>query len=470
MWKQTREIVWRSRSVWIITPSVALSVLVGQWFGLFNLLEWSVRDEWVRLRSRDTLADNLVIVTIDETDIRTVGDWPIPDRSLAQLLQRISAQKPRVIGLDIYRDLPQEPGYQQLVQVFRTTPNLFAVEKISGDRVNPSPVLRQLNQIALADLVLDGDRKVRRALLTAQDAKDGNAIKASLATQVAMKYLEADGITLETIDAAKQKFRLGKTIYQPLNNHDAGYSNADLGGFQVLLNWHGDASAFRTVPMRDVLAGRVPPDLMRDRMVLIGSIASSTNDFFGTPYSSSWIRSQQPTPGVIVHANIAYQLVQGAKQSSTALVGFSGWQLAGWVVLWASIGSGGSWWLSSCKTKKTRQPSSQVFRPRLGSTVLWPTLALSGALLGLSYASFEANLLLPVIPTLVTLVGSAVATSNAYKQQQLVETNRLLEQANDQLRDYSKTLEQKVAQRTEQLATARPLMPPTRPRANFWPT
>jgi CHASE2 domain-containing sensor protein/CheY-like chemotaxis protein len=447
MWNQFRGVLRRSRSVLMITPTVALSVVLGQWFGVFNLLEWGVRDEFVRLRASNTRVDSIVVVTIDEADIRAVGNWPIPDQSLAQLIEKIRLQRPRAIGLDLYRDLPQEPGYKRLKQVFSSTPMLIGVEKITGDRVPPSPVLKKLNQVALADLVLDGDRKVRRALLTAEDVKENNTIKAGLATQVAMKYLETEGISLETLDAVQQKFRLGKTIYQPLKNHDAGYSNTDLGGYQILLNWHGDLSTFQTVAMRDVLSGQVDANLMRDRMVFIGSIAPSANDFFGTPYSSSRFAANKPTPGVIIHANIAHQLVQGAKQSSTALVSFSRLGFYIWIGTWSAIGSLGSWWLAS------RNINNQ--RGLLGSRVLWGTVAIISGLVGAAYGAFLGNLIIPVIPTLAVLLGSTIATTNAYKQQQLEDANYLLAIANDQLRDYSKTLEIKVEERTKELAKAK---------------
>jgi CHASE2 domain-containing sensor protein/nitrogen-specific signal transduction histidine kinase/DNA-binding NarL/FixJ family response regulator len=446
MWNPLLGVLRQARSVLVITPTIALSVIVGQWFGVFNLLEWGVRDEFSRLRSTNARANPIVVVTIDEADIRAVGAWPIPDQALAQLIEQIRSQRPRAIGLDLYRDLPEEPGYEHLVQVFRSTPNLVAVEKITGDRVNPPPVLKKLNQVALADLVLDGDRKVRRALLTAQDTKEGNAVKAGLATQVAMKYLEADGITLETLDEAQQKFRLGKTVYQSLKDHDAGYANTDLGGYQILLNWHGDLSAFQTVTMRDVLAGRVDANLMRDRMVFIGSIAASTNDFFGTPYSSSRFAASKPTPGVIIHANIAHQLVEGTT-TSTALIAFPRTGFYGWIVAWAAICSVGSWWLSSRNINNRRGV--------MGGRVLWATLGTTVGLVVTAYAAFLGNVILPVIPALATILGSVVATTNACKQQKLADANQLLAIANEQLRDYSKTLEIKVEERTEQLAKAK---------------
>jgi CHASE2 domain-containing sensor protein/DNA-binding response OmpR family regulator len=440
------------RYLLIVTPSVALTVIGGQALGLFNLPEWKVRDEFFRLQAPEKTADTIVIVTIDEPDIQAVQNWPVPDWALAEMLAKIRAQRPRVIGLDLYRDLPVGKGHEQLTKLFQTTPTLIGVEKIIGDRVPPPPELQKRNQVAIADLVLDGDRHIRRALLTAADPKQNDTIKAGLATQVALKYLEADGITLESIDPQQQKFRLGQTTFTPLSHQDAGYGSADLGGYQVLLNWYGAETAFQTITMQDVLQGKIPADLMRDRIVLIGSIAPSTNDFFATPFSASWFSAKTPTPGVVVHANIAYHLVQAAKLGRVNLRGFSGKEFALWITLWALIGSGVSGWVASRRIQKRL----------LGNHGLGITVGMSGVLLGGAYGLFLSGTLIPITPALAALIGSTITTTLVVKQKNLEDTNRQLETvnhqletANSQLLDYSKNLEAKVEERTHELVQAK---------------
>ncbi|AFZ55789.1 integral membrane sensor hybrid histidine kinase [Anabaena cylindrica PCC 7122] len=445
MWRKFQTFIQNTRSVLIITPSIALTVMIGQSLGIFNLPEWKLRDEWMRLAPSENMADEIVIITIDEGDIKSVGKWPVPDWALAELLAKIRSQQPRAIGLDLYRDLPEGRGYEQLVQIFRTTPNLIGVEKIIGERVNPPPELKKNDQVGLADSVLDSDRHVRRALLTAKDEQDDGKIKAGLGTLVALKYLEVEKITLESIDEKQQKFQLGKAIYEPLSNQEAGYGDADIGGYQILLKWHGSETAFRTVAMRDVLAGKIPANLMRDRMVFIGSTATSTNDFFSTPFSSTLISAQKPTPGVVVHANIALQLVRGAKTGTTTLHGVTGNIFLLWIILWTVIGSTGSWWLASARTGK--------WIP--GGKILWATVVISTTLMVSGYGIFLLGLLIPVTPTLAAFIGSVVATTNAYKQQKLEQANHQLEIANTQLLDYSKTLETKVEERTHELLEAK---------------
>ena len=404
-----------------------------------------MRDEFFRLRPKGSVEKQVVVVTIDETDIKLTKKWPISDQVLAQTIINLRAQKPRIIGLDLYRNLPENPGHQQLEEVFRTTPNLIGVEKITGDRVEPAPVLKQQNQIALADLVTDSDQKLRRALLSAQDTKDKGSVKSGLATQVALKYLEAKGISLQPLEITQQKFRLGQMIFTPMRHREAGY-NGDVGGYQILMNWHGSTAAFPTIPLRDVLANQIPPDLLRDRIVLIGSIAPSTNDFFNTPYDSSWFSSEDRMPGVVVHANIISQLIRSALDGRSLLRGWSGFWQDVWISAWATLGTAGLWFLLSQGERR---------RKILGGRALWGSVAASGVLIGGGYIAFLNGILVPIMPPLAAFIISAIATTNAYKQQKLERTNQQLELANSQLLDYSKNLEAKVEERTQELAQAK---------------
>jgi adenylate cyclase len=413
--------VGQFKTVAALSVGIAASAIALNHWGFFNLIEWAIRDQWVRLHASSTVEERIIVVTIDESDLKAVGDWPIPDAVLAQLLEKVRQQQPRVIGLDLYRDLPEEPGHKQLVQVFRSTPNLIGVEKITGDRVNPPPVLMQLNQVALADMVLDSDRSVRRALLTAEDK---GQVKAGLAAQAALKYLEAEGISLETIDAEQQKFRLGKAVFTPLRTTEANYGSADVGGYQILLNWWGNTSNYKTVSLRDVLADRIKPGSMRDRIVLIGSTAASSNDFFETPYSSSWnFQTQSAMPGVIVHANIVSQLLHSALNGRPVLRGFTWPSQWLWIVTWTVLGTAGSWFVAKQRTSNNSWTS-----------IRWAAFLSLGVLCGSSYVTFSFGYIIPVTAPAIAFILGVVGSTNAYKQKCLVDANRALS-------EYSKTLE-----------------------------
>jgi CHASE2 domain-containing sensor protein/nitrogen-specific signal transduction histidine kinase/DNA-binding NarL/FixJ family response regulator len=439
---------YRSRRCLSVAPIVTLGIVSIQAIGGFNLPEWEARDAFFRLRTQQQLQkkkSDIIVVTIDEQDLQQVGDWPIPDGVLARLITKIRDQKPTAIGMDLYRDLPVGKGYEELKTVFQNTPMLIGVEKIISDRVPPPPELKKLGQVGIADLILDSDRRVRRALLTANDEKENNTIKPGLATQVALTHLKTKGIELKVTDEAKNQYQLGKTSYRELAPGEGSYTDKDSGGYQIFLNWIGDNDQFQQVKMRDLLADRVSPETLRDRMVFIGSTASSTNDFFGTPYSQSWLGLDKPTAGVMIHANIAHQLTVGALGQSTQLQGLTPHLTYGWISGWAVAATFISWGIADRIHRKKLPVGSLFFATGCGAMLI----------VTMAYGAFLQGWLIPVVPTLSTLASSAIVLTLAHKQQRLEESNAQLETANHQLRDYSKTLELKVQERTQELCIAK---------------
>lgn len=79
--------------------------------------------------------------------------------------------------------------------------------------------------------------------------------------------------------------QLGSTIFKHIEKDRGGYQNSDTGGYQVLLNYRSAANVAQQVTLTEVLAGSVDPNLVCDRIVLIGVTAPSLNDYFLTPYS-----------------------------------------------------------------------------------------------------------------------------------------------------------------------------------------
>ena len=131
---------------------------------------------------------------------------------MAQAINNIKAQQPRAIGLDIIRNLPVEPGHEELVNLFKSTPNLFGIEKVVNPGISPPITLDQLEQVGFADIVQDADYNVvRRALLSIADDED--EVQYSLAMKLALYYLEVEEITPEPLDDEQLKVRLGDTIF-----------------------------------------------------------------------------------------------------------------------------------------------------------------------------------------------------------------------------------------------------------------
>ncbi|MEQ9367604.1 MAG: adenylate/guanylate cyclase domain-containing protein [Coleofasciculus chthonoplastes F3-SA18-01] len=397
MWATLRKQLWQWRGVFIAAPTVAGIVIGLRWAGWLQELELAALDQFFRWRPPEAVDSRIVIVEIDEQDIQKLGNWPPSDRTLAQLLNRLKQQQPRAIGLDLYRDLPVEPGHQELVEVFKSTPNLIGIRKVAGDAegtaVNPPPGLNELGQIGANDLVVDSDGKVRRSLLSL--GTPAGEIIPSFSTMLALTYLEAEGITLEQVDEAGTQYRLGQAIFTRFNKHDGGYVRTDAGGFQIISNFRNLRQGFQSISFTDVLEGKIPKDWGYDRVILIGITGESVADNFFTPYSRGLVSR---SAGVEIHADVVSQMLSAALAGRPLIQVWSEpWEIL-WIVVWTVVGAILTWGQRYQGGVTVRSPVKVV------SLIL-----VGGGLVGGCYWAFLQGWWIPVVPPILGLTGSAIA-------------------------------------------------------------
>lgn len=388
-WTKLKQQIWEWRGVWMTAPVVTGIVLALRLTGLLQTLEWAALDEFFRRRPVESPDPAIVIVGIDESDLQVIGKWPISDAVLAKLINKIKQHRPSAIGLDLYRDLPVEPGQADLVQVFKTTPNLIGIEKKVGDPDSPAirsaSVLQQLGQVGVNDIVPDADGKIRRGLLIWFNETGDWA--ESLGLKLAQLYLAPRGITP---DPEAPELQLGGATFIRFQANDGGYVQADDGGYQILLNFRGPARSFQKVSVMEVLQDRISQNLLRDRIVLIGPTAPSLKDFFYTPYSGGWTQTPEQTAGVEIQAHLASQVVNSALFDRP---GISVWAAPLewlWIFGWAVVGAIAGW------------------RFRTARLIPIVMLVLSSVLIGGCFLAFLGGWWLPVVPPVLTLVGSVI--------------------------------------------------------------
>ena len=348
--------------------------------------ELTLYDQFFQFRQPALSNSRITIVTIDESDLQQIRRFPIPDQVLAEALQKIDAQAPRLIGLDLYRDLPVEPGHQQLTELLGSLPNLIGIEKAVGSQIAPPAVLNQQGRVGFADQVLDDDGKVRRALLT---VRNQTGLHESLALKLALAYLEAEEIAPKALPHQPSAMRLGQARIFPFRPYDGGYVRADAGGYQILSNYRGPIDRFQTYSIRQVLADDVPDEAVRHRIILIGSTAESVNDLFQTPYSSRWFGPSAQMSGVTIHANILSQLLASSLDGRPMLRTWP--EGVEWLWTWACavVGTGIAWWLKGSR----RIVAAGI----LGSVMIVSTC----------YLAFLAGWWLPLLPG---VLGWAIAS------------------------------------------------------------
>jgi CHASE2 domain-containing sensor protein len=244
--------------------AIALVILV-RLTGTLQLIEWVTLDSFLRLRPSEPIDERVVIVGIDEEDIRRIGDYPIPDREIAKLLLTLQKYQPRVIGLDIVRNIPVEPGHTELVAAFKDIKNLIAVEKVIPDTIKP-PLDLPPKQIGFADYLSDNDGKVRRALLGTKRPEDDKKYVFSLPLLLAETYLKAEGIEIDNGIRDREAMRFGSTELPRFFPILGATCELMILEFRLLLNYRNGRQRFRTLSLRDIndIEAGSNPNVLRD--------------------------------------------------------------------------------------------------------------------------------------------------------------------------------------------------------------
>jgi len=381
----------------LVIAGVSLTtILLGiRQFGGLEPLELTAYDQMLRLRPVPPLDTRILIVGITEADLRSQQRWPLSDQVMADMLSQLQRHQPKVIGLDLVRNFPNDPGHQAFVRELQR-PNVITIRTLGNA---PDEAVKSLpeappKQVGFSDIIVDTDGVVRRSLVFAADDQQ---TATSFAMQIAMTYLSSQG----SVTAANELV-LGRQIFRPLQANSGGYQTTDSRGYQLLLNYHRPDTPARIVPLSAVLQGRVEPAWAKDHIVVIGATAPTLKDSFYTPYSAM-LQGNPRMAGVVVHAQMISQILTAA-QGGRSLFWFWPESLEIlWIVGWGMAGGILAWWAQ---------------RP------LWLVVGGTGllaALFGLSYGLLVNGGWVPVAaPALAAIaIGSfTVAQQMQYARQQ----------------------------------------------------
>lgn len=365
--------------------------------GGLEALELAVYDAFVRLQPAPASpGPPVTIVSMSDEEIVESGQWGLTDRKLARALRAILSAEPRAIGVDLFRDLPVAPGSEELEAVFKEDPRIVMVSKFGPDPVPPPPALAGTERVGFNDVVVDPGGVVRRGLLFLDD---GTTFSVSLALRLALLYLRPLGISPAPAPDNPGCIKLGAAVMPPLESGDGPYESADARGYQFLLDFSDPEDRIPVVSLAAVLRGTPDPGALRDRVVLVGTMAQTVKDFFYTPRSRG-VRSRQEVFGVVLHAQIASQLIRLALGRSVPLGLPSQVQEIAWIVFWGLLGGAAGLW--------ARTPL------RFAANGLAGTLGLSVA----AFGAFVFRWWVPLVPpVLAWLLSAGLVTAYVSKQE-----------------------------------------------------
>ncbi|MFM7439549.1 MAG: CHASE2 domain-containing protein [Snowella sp.] len=230
------------QSVWVIAfLSVLMTGAIG-WAkqqGRLQFLELLVYDYLVQLQPKQPIDSRLLVVGITEEDIANQKRWPLSDETIAQLLINLEKFQPKVIALDLFRDIPHPPGQEALEKVLASD-NVIVANQLPSSSDDPgvsAPPRIPRERIGFVDLVIDPDNVVRRGLLGV-GSSSGKRHFPSFALQTSLKYLADSKLALKF---TPHSLTLGQTQIKRLQADSGGYQlpASEVAGWQTLLRFRG---------------------------------------------------------------------------------------------------------------------------------------------------------------------------------------------------------------------------------------
>lgn len=335
-----------------LCAGVLVSIVRWSGCGFLELIDSRTVDYRLLQRGVQPASSEVVIVAVDDASLAEIGRWPWPRRVRAQLIRRLEEAGAAVIGVDAVdseagtsacaAELPERfPGVaeeqwtefrtallaasqddRELAEAIRdsgrtvlgyffnldgpfgpTTARASRYNAVqSADRrghrkaiearsvVGNLPELNEAaREVGYFNVVPDSDGFVRRYPLV---IRFGEEFFLPLPLAMLRVYRPESPLALRFAEFGVEAVRFGTRAVPVAENGE------------MLLNYRGPGHTFRHVSAVDVLAGRVPAEVFRDRLVLIGVTARAVYDIRVTPFDPVF-------PGVEIHATVLDNILRG---------------------------------------------------------------------------------------------------------------------------------------------------------------
>ena len=324
----------KNRNFYLISLCSLCTFLLLQFFDpplINDHLESKTYDLRLQLRNlvqKQVKSDRIALVVIDEKSIAEIGRWPWSRSVQARLVDRISAGRPKVLGIDImYSERENAVADGELASAIKKAGNVVLATAF----IMPEPGVRVGKPAAPPDFLWDSAFLEVKAVpgidWRAWAAKPitVNPPLAELAGGATLGHVtnqpDMDGVLrweilsvnfgedcYPSLPLQVARIASGLSMKQMSLLGGSGvkfgdsFIRTDLSG-RVLVNYLGKEKTFPYISATDLLNGRVSPEVLRDKIVLLGTSALATYDQKVTPFSADM-------PGVEKNANVVQNIMQ----------------------------------------------------------------------------------------------------------------------------------------------------------------
>ncbi|MCB8822535.1 CHASE2 domain-containing protein [Microvirga rosea] len=248
---------------------------------------------------------SVVIVAIDDRTAQEVGAYPLPRTVIADILTELTRKNPKAIALDLLLvDRSLKESDEKLAAALRKIPSILAAAALFDTKAQPTfteagndllNLPRAQNLFLPLRLFADA-----AAVGSVNIATDRSGVPRHIPLLLNLNDQLVPSFPLRTISVVKER------------NPVLGDNMIEIGdtrirtdiGYMLPLRFYGPAGTIQTVSASDVLNNRVKDDVVRDRIVVIGSTVTGGGDVFPTPFD-------QVLPGAEVLATAISNLAQG---------------------------------------------------------------------------------------------------------------------------------------------------------------
>jgi CHASE2 domain-containing sensor protein len=339
--------------------AVSSLVMVMRSLSWLEPLELAAYDRLMQQRPPETIDPRIVVVEITEADTNR-DRYPISDGVLVEAIELLNQERPAAIGVDIHRAYERGTQHQNLIELFATNSHIFPVCSYSSGNDSYAPPnglteAKLSQQMGFSDLLIDGrstqvnssrldlatqdlsqiqSPKIRRQLLSYEPDLANSTSKCltpySLSFQLAFEYLQQAGVEPMQVNSQLQ-WQFGDVVFEELSSRFGPYQQLEDKSSQIMLNYRSGEPGKR-ITLAQLRSG-VEPQLIENRIVLIGYSASVARDYFNTPYGTM--------PGVWIHAHQTSQLISAVRDGRSLIWALPQWGdwffIFTWSLSWGTI-------------------------------------------------------------------------------------------------------------------------------------
>jgi adenylate cyclase len=240
----------------------------------------------LRLLARGVRAapDSITIVAIDD-DTAAKKSYPLPRAELAHLVESIAGFEPRVIALDLLLlDRGPDSADAALASALGSRPSVIATAAVFADATQQLEATEpgSLARLPRADRFLS-------PLKVFSDRATTGAVNLTTDTSGTPRGVP---MLVRSGDRVELSFPLRVAALASGNDPDVQRDSVILGARRIPtdidhilpLAFYGGRGTIRTVSAAAVLNGEVAGDVLRDRIVVIGTTVTGGGDVFSTPF------------------------------------------------------------------------------------------------------------------------------------------------------------------------------------------